>query len=122
MRLRLRTILLISFVASHAAVLTAGPSLHAILGVEHGLSGSANPGGDDRSGGPAHAPGHASHDCAACHLLSLTPHNPDSVVAFSAHSTGRVLLPLRVTPPPLEARSDSPSRAPPASHPDARTA
>jgi len=113
MRSRLRAILLVSFVACHAFVLSAGPSLHGLLGLDH-ESATSSSGTNERSGGPAHGLNHGSHDCAACHLLSLTPHNPDSAVAFFARQTGRVQLSPRQTPPPLETRSDSPSRAPPA--------
>ena len=112
MRSRFRTLLLLSFIAGHAIVLSAGPSLHALLGLEHAVAGSSGSAGDDSS--HRHALGSPSHDCSACHLLSLVQHNPDSVASFTFQQTGRVHQPLRVIPPPLEARRDSPSRAPPA--------
>jgi len=114
MRPRLRSTLLLAFVACHATVLSAGPSLHGWLGLDHDAPGRVSSEKGDSHGGPRHALGGASHDCAACHLLSLASHHRDEVVAFSPLPTGRVLQPLRVVPPPREARSDPPSRAPPA--------
>jgi hypothetical protein len=114
MRSRFRTILLISFVACHAIVLSAGPSLHGLLGFDHGQTGlSATD--TSESGGPRHALGGTSHDCAACHLLSLSSHNPDSVVAFTLTLNGRAPLPSRFAPPPARVPDDSLSRAPPTS-------
>lgn len=121
MRSSVRKIFLISFVACHAIVLSAGPSLHGLLGLDHRPVGLAVPDSSDHPGGPRHALEGSSHDCAACHLLTLASHKPDSAVAFSFLQTGRVQRPIRVTPPPLEVLSDSPSRAPPLSPPGDRT-
>lgn len=112
MRSSLRSLLLIAFVACHSTVMSAGPSLHGLLGLDHGSSwGSVAPGDGSK------ALGHASHDCAACHLLSLVQHNPDAVVAYSTPQTDRVARPLRAPVPPRESRAVAPSRAPPAAMP-----
>lgn len=108
MRSSLRSTILIAFVAYHAAVMSAGPSLHGLIGLDHG------PGlGSSAAGEGTKALGHTADDCAACHLISLAQHNPDTVVAYSAIQTARVSRPLRATPPPLESRVVSPARAPP---------
>ncbi len=113
MRSRFRTILLISFVACHAIVLSAGPSLHGLLGFDHDESRLSASETGERGGGPRHALGGTSHDCSACHLLALTSHNPDSVVAFTLLPSGRAPLATRVAPPPQGVPDDSLSRAPP---------
>jgi hypothetical protein len=115
MRSRFRTTFLISFVACHAIVLSAGPSLHGLLGFDHGQTGLSAPDASERGGGPGHALGGTSHDCAACHLLSLTSHNPDSVVAYTLLPSGRAPLAPCVVPPPARVPDDSLSRAPPIS-------
>ncbi|WP_165243923.1 hypothetical protein [Paludisphaera soli] len=114
MRSRLRTILLISFVACHAIVLSAGPSLHGLLGFDHDQSGLSAADTSERGGGPRHALGGTSHDCAACHLLSLTSHNPDSVVGFTLLPSGRAPAASHVAPPPSKVPDESLSRGPPA--------
>lgn len=109
MRSSFRSLLLIAFIACHATVMSAGPSLHGLLGLDHGATG-----GSASTGHGSKALGHASHDCAACHLLSLVQHNPDAVVAYSTPQTDRVSRPLRAPVPPRESRAVAPSRAPPA--------
>lgn len=113
MRSSFRSLLLIAFVACHSTVMSAGPSLHGLLGLDHASSwGSVAPGDGSK------ALDHASHDCAACHLLSLVQHNPDAVVAYSTPQTDRVARPLRAPLPPRESHVVAPSRAPPAvAHP-----
>jgi hypothetical protein len=105
----LRSLLLVAFVACHAAVTSAGPSLHALLGPDHGTSwGPTAPGNGSKS------VGHDGDDCTACHLLSLVCYNPNTVGSYSALRVERVTRPLQAQLPPLEFRTVAPSRAPPA--------
>lgn len=105
----LRSLLLVAFMACHAAVTLTGPSLHDWFGQDHGTSW-----------GPA-APGHGTKligqdgdDCAACHLLSLAQHQPDTAFAHSAPRIERVAKPFRTSLPPRESGTIAPPRAPPA--------
>ncbi|WP_337174234.1 hypothetical protein [Paludisphaera sp.] len=108
----LRSLLLVAFVACHAAVTMAGPSLHDLLGNDHGASwGHAAPGHGSK------AVGHDGDDCTACHHLSLVLYNPRSVGTYSAPRVERVTRPLQAQLPPLEFRTVAPSRAPPAPAP-----
>jgi len=110
MRSRFRTSFLLTFVACHVFVLSAGPSLHGLLSLDHDAASTS---ASERGGGTSHGAGHGAHDCAACHFLSLAQHNPDSVVAFFAPQTGRAFVPVNRLAPPDDRRSDRPARAPP---------
>lgn len=112
MRFGLRAILIAAVVACHATVLTAGPALHGLLGLDHGRVGSAERPGDHRGD-----LSHSADDCVACHLLSLVPFSSEPGPALSILRVDRVPLDLGPLLQPITARGHLATRAPPATLP-----
>jgi len=111
MRSGLRAILIASVVACHATVLSAGPALHGLLGLDHGWA-EAFP-DTDRPGDHLGALSHSSDDCVACHLLSLVQFTPEPGPALSTLSVERVPIDPSPLPQPTDARGHYATRAPP---------
>jgi len=111
MRSGLHTILIAAVVACHATVLSAGPALHGLLGLDHGRVGAF----PDSEGSGEHlgALGHASDDCVACHLLSLVQFTPEPGPALSIPRVDRTPLDPSPLPQPTDARGHYATRAPP---------
>lgn len=113
MRPVFRTVLIIALAACHATVLSAGPALHGLLGVDHGRVGAAST-DHERSGD--HHRGVLTDtvdDCVACHLLSLVPFNPKPGAALATPQIDRAPLAPRSHSNSADARGHYASRAPP---------
>ena len=107
---RARTLLLIATLALNGLVTLCGPSLHAIVGLEHGAilvgSGGADEGTSGRLG--------ASHDdCPLCHHAALAAIVVDARGDLALDVVA--LRPADEPPAPLPSKPDGPSspRAPP---------
>lgn len=123
MRSVLRTFLIAAVAACHATVLSAGPALHGLLGIDHGRVGAAFP-DHERSGGHHHrdALSDSTDDCVACHLLSLIQFNPKPGPALSTLHVDRVPLDPSPLPHPTDARGHYATRAPPSNSDHLRAA
>jgi len=113
MRSVLRTLLIATVAACHATVLSAGPVLHGLLGIDHGRVGATFP-DHERSSGHRGALTDSTDDCVACHLLSLVQFNPKPGPSLSTLQVARVLLDPSPLPQPTDARGHYATRAPPA--------
>lgn len=120
MRSGLHAILIATVVACHATVLSAGPALHGLLGLDHGRVGAFphSEGPSDHRG----ALGHSSDDCVACHLLSLIQFNAEPGPALSILGVDRAPLDPSPLPHPTDARGHYATRAPPPASPHSSAA
>lgn len=122
MRPVFRTVLVIALAACHATVLSAGPALHGLLGVDHGRVGAASP--DHERSGEHHrgVPTDTVDDCVACHLLSLIQFNPRPSLALASPQIDRAPLAPSLSTRPTDARGHYASRAPPSAFDISRAA
>ncbi len=112
MRSGLRTILVVFVVACHAIVLSAGPALHGLLGLDHDRVGTSSS-NHERTGGHRNALNDSSDDCTACHLLSLVQFSPETGICLSISLIDRIPFDSRPILQPIDVRGCYASRAPP---------
>lgn len=120
MRPVFRTVLILALAACHATVLSAGPALHGLLGVDHGRVGATSP--DHERPGDHHRGilTDTVDDCVACHLLSLVQFNPKPGPALATPQIDRAPLAPSPHSHPADARGHYASRAPPSPFNNAR--